>query len=328
MAKSLFIGAMCLLTAIALPAAAQPKEKITYAHLLDPAYDAVMWAINNGKVTSNLIEVETRGLAIPQLIQATSAKQYDAIQTAVIAVPPAQSRGLHMRILAVALQAAPAGEGAGIWVKNDSPIRTAADLKGRTLGTYGLRSTGVTVVRIALNKTYGLNVALEGGDMRLVEIQAPNLPGALAAGQIDAATLIHSQAFRAAQSGEFRVIAQTDKDNIATFGLRFITAINVSYPEKLAARPAAFREFNRMFRESARYVLENRKEVFTAVGRQNNLDPAFFDWWFDKASNVPGFVGEEHIKAIDTVWRLAKELGMIQDYPEARSVVWEEAMRN
>ena len=32
---------------------------------------------------------------------------------------------------------------------------------------------------------------------------APNLPAALAAGQIDAATLIHSQAFKALQTGEF-----------------------------------------------------------------------------------------------------------------------------
>ena len=39
-------------------------------------------------------------------------------------------------------------------------------------------------------------------------------PGALAAGQIDAATLIHSQAFRAMKSGVFRPIAETGRDNI------------------------------------------------------------------------------------------------------------------
>ena len=68
---------------------AQAKEKVTYAYLLDPAYDAVTWAMTNGKVTSDLIAVEARGLAIPQLIQATSAKQYDVIMTAVIAIPSA-----------------------------------------------------------------------------------------------------------------------------------------------------------------------------------------------------------------------------------------------
>src|ERR1043166_8093481 len=91
-----------LIAAPALMTVARPgyaKEKVTYAYLLDPAYDAVTWAMANGKVNSDLITVEARGLAIPQLIQATSAKQYDVIMTAVIAAPPAAARGLELRVL-------------------------------------------------------------------------------------------------------------------------------------------------------------------------------------------------------------------------------------
>ena len=96
-----------LMAAPALMTVARPgfaKEKVTYAYLLDPAYDAVTWAMSNGKVTSDLIDVEARGLAIPQLIQATSAKQYDVIMTAVIAIPPAAARGLELKVLSTALQ--------------------------------------------------------------------------------------------------------------------------------------------------------------------------------------------------------------------------------
>jgi hypothetical protein len=114
---------------IAGPGFAQSKQKVTYAYLLDPAYDAVTWAMTNGKVSSDLITVEARGLAIPQLIQATSAKQYDVIMTAVIAIPPAAARGLELRVLSTALQQSPAGEGAGIWVKSDSPIKDPNALK-------------------------------------------------------------------------------------------------------------------------------------------------------------------------------------------------------
>src|SRR5690348_7288396 len=244
------------------------KEKVTYAYLLDPAYDAVTWAMSNGKVKSDQIEVEARSLAIPQLIQATSAKQYDVIMTAVIAIPPAAARGLELKVLSTALQQSAAGEGAGIWVKSDSAIKNPKELKGKTLGSYALRSTGYTQVRLALIKKYGLNANLEGGDVKQVEIQAPNLPGALAAGQIDAATLIHSQAFRALKSGEFRAIAETGRDNIEAFGMRFISALNVSYPEKLAQRPDAFKEFDRMFRESVQYALTHKDEVFGAVGQK------------------------------------------------------------
>ena len=320
------IAAPALMT-VARPGFAQAKQKITYAYLLDPAYDAVTWAMANGKVVSDLITVEARGLAIPQLIQATSAKQYDVIMTAVIAIPPAAARGLELKILSTALQQSPAGEGGGVWVKSDSPIRNPKELKGKTLGSYALRSTGYTQVRFALAHKYGLNAALEGGDVKQVEIQAPNLPGALAAGQIDAATLIHSQAFRAVKSGEFRTIAETGRDNIESYGMRFVSALNVSYPDRLAARPDAFKEFNRMFRESVRYALANRDEVFDAIGKQTNLPPEFFTWWFEKSSDVPGTFEESHAQAIMKLYELSKEIGMIQGYPDIRTVAWEHALR-
>ncbi len=318
------------LAAPALMTVARPgfaKEKITYAYLLDPAYDAVTWAMTNGKVKSDIVDVEARGLAIPQLIQATSAKQYDVIMTAVIAVPPAAARGLELRVLSNALQQSAAGEGAGVWVKSDSPIKDPKELKGKSLGSYALRSTGYTQVRLALIKKYGLNAALEGGDVKQVEIQAPNLPGALAAGQIDAATLIHSQAFRALKSGEFRPIAETGRDNIEVYGMRFISALNVSYPERLAQRPDAFKEFNRMFRESVGYATSHGDEVFGAVGKQNNLPPEFFKWWFEKSSDVPGTFTEEHAKIIMKFYELSKDIGMIQAFPDIRTLVWEHALR-
>jgi NitT/TauT family transport system substrate-binding protein len=319
-----------LMAAPAVMTLARPgfaKEKVTYAYLLDPAYDAVTWAMSNGKVSSELITVEARGLAIPQLIQATSAKQYDVIMTAVIAIPPAAARGLELRVLSTALQQSSKGEGAGVWVKSDSPFKNPQELKGKSLGSYALRSTGYTQVRLALIKKYGLNAALEGGDLKQVEIQAPNLPGALAAGQIDAATLIHSQAYRALKSGEFRPIAETGRDNIEAFGMRFISALNVSYPERLAQRPEAFKEFNRMFRDSARYALAHSDEVFGMVGKQTNLPPDFFDWWFEKSSDVPGTFEESHAQIINKFYELSKEIGMIQSYPDIRSVVWEHALR-
>lgn len=319
-----------LMAAPAVMTLARPgfaKEKVTYAYLLDPAYDAVTWAMSNGKVSSELITVEARGLAIPQLIQATSAKQYDVIMTAVIAIPPAAARGLELRVLSTALQQSSKGEGAGVWVKSDSPFKNPQELKGKSLGSYALRSTGYTQVRLALIKKYGLNAALEGGDLKQVEIQAPNLPGALAAGQIDAATLIHSQAYRALKSGEFRPIAETGRDNIETFGMRFISALNVSYPERLAQRAEAFKEFNRMFRDSARYALAHGDEVFGAVGKQTNLPPDFFNWWFEKSSDVPGTFEESHAQIINKFYELSKEIGMIQSYPDIRTVVWEHALR-
>ena len=299
------------------------KKKISYAYLLDPAYDAVVWAITNGKVKSDLIEIEARSLAIPQLLQATASKQYDVIMTAVIGLPAAASRGLELRILNTALQQAKPGLGGGVWVKKDSPLQHPQDLKGKTMGSYSLRSTGYTQVRIALQKKYSLNTALQGGDFKQLQIPASNLPAALARGSVDAATLIHSQAYKAIQSGEYRTIAETARDNIEMFKLRFISAVNVSYPEKLQADAEAYMEFIRMFKASVQYALSHRDEVFNAVSKKSGLDPKFFDWWFTNVADVPGDFTREHAKSIDKFYELSAELGVLKKAVPVEPFLWD-----
>ena len=321
------LAALPALYGIAAPVLAQQRSTITYAYLLDPAYDVVTWAMRNGKVPSSTIDVQARALAIPQLIQATSAKQYDVIMAAVVSLPAAVQRGLSVSILATSLRVAPPGEGAGVWVPRDSALKTPQDLKGKTLGSYGLRSTGYTQIRIALAKKYGLNMALEGGDVSQVELQAPNLPGALATGKLDAATLIHSQAYRAMKSGDYRRIAETARDNNEIFKTRFVSAVNIGYPERLSKQPEAYIEFCRVFRESLKYAMANKAEVFGAVGKESGLEPDFFEWWFTKNSEVPGYFSEDHAQAITLFFEQARDLAVLKSYPDIRTLVWDKAPR-
>lgn len=311
----------------ASPLRAQTKPKVTYAYLLDPAYDAVVWAIKNGKVKSSLIDVEASGMLIPQLLQVTSTKQYDVVMTAVIGVPAAAARGLDLRILSAALHASPVGEGGGVWVKKGSPHATVSALKGRTMASYGLRSTGYMFVREAMRLKFGLNMALEGGDVRQVEVQAPNLPAALATGQADAATLIHSQAWRAMQSGEFHNICETNVILNERYG-PLVSAVNVSYPDRLAQRAEHISEFNRMLKASVNYALTNRDEVFGAIAKQANIDRGFLDWWFDRTTRVPAVFGDEHAKAVQTAWTIGRDMGMVTSVPDVRAYTWDKTLRS
>ena len=95
------------------------KELIKFGYLADPSHEAVMWALKNGKVTSDIIEVKADALQIPALIQATVSKTYDVIQTAGMAIPRARSKGLDLRIVGTALRYHTGGEGSDIWVKSD-----------------------------------------------------------------------------------------------------------------------------------------------------------------------------------------------------------------
>lgn len=327
--SALLRASLSILTVAALSMPAAAKETITYAHLLDPAQEGILYAIKSGIVKSDLIDVEAKALAIPALIQSTPTKQYDVVMNAVMAIPFAKRRGLELVVLSAGITAAPGRKGGGIWVKKDSPIKTIADLKGKTLGNYALKSTGTTWLRIALAQKYGLNVSYEGGDLKWVQIPAPSLPTALASDRIDAATLIHSQAYNAEKSGDFRMIANTTEDLHEIFGIDTVSAVLVSYPEKLAARPEAFKEFNRMLKASVDYAVANPDVVGEAVAKQGKISADYFKAWLADYSRTPAVLSSLHLKAMETVWNNAETLGILKpgESPKAEAVVWKHAIR-
>jgi NitT/TauT family transport system substrate-binding protein len=318
---ALFVG---LIGAIAVPAAA--KDTVTFAYLLDPAYEAVVWPIATGKVTGS-IDIDLKALDIPALLQATGAKTYDVIMTAAIGVPQAKAHGLDLTIMATALRNKSfGGKGGDIFVRADSPYHTMADLKGKTIGNYSLPSTGTTLMRIALAKKFGFNVAFDGGDFRWVQIPAAALPGALATKRVDAATLSHSQAYRAEHDHTFRILAPLNGAVNDAVGGPAISAILASYPEKLNARPADFKEFARMILASNDYVRSHKAEVAAAMSKKTNLDPAYFTTWLDDYFDTPMTISATDEKVIQTLWIEAKSLGIIASYPDVKTVVWKDAL--
>lgn len=323
--KTLSMTIAAAVLAAALPAEA--KEKLTYAYLQDPVLEAVMWPLRNGKVTSDKLEIDGKGYQIPVLIQGTATKQWDVVMTAVMSVPRAKEQGLELRVLSTALRYHKSGDGAHVWVKKGSPYKTIADLKGKTIATYGLQSTGITLVRLALWKKYGVNVQFENGDFKWQQLPAPALPGALATDKVEGATLIHSQAYQAAKSGDFVPVAKTAEDMFELFKLRMVSAVNVGYAEKIAAKPELYKEFNRMLKGAIDYTLKNIDDVSKAVGAETKNDPAYFKAWFEQYSDFPAVVTQNDIDAMNKVWALSKELGILKDFPDAKTMIWESAIR-
>jgi NitT/TauT family transport system substrate-binding protein len=323
-------GALALAVAIGWGQTAQPaaaKDTVTFGYLADPSHEAALWALRNGKVKSDLIEVTATPLQIPALIQATAARTYDVIETAAMAIPPARARGLDLLIMGAGLRYHRSGEGAGIWVKKDSPIKSVADLKGKRLAVYSLGSAGITLVRIALHDVYGLNVSLKGGDLSFVEMPAPAMPAALATDKVEAATLIHAQAFKAMQSGEFRPIAQIAQDLIGQFKVRMVSAVIAGYGDKLKAKPETYREFQRVVHASIEYARAHPDEVFPVVGKEFNIEPAFFDAWFSRFSDIPVVLADQDVKAISLLWEKSKALEILKSYPPVNETIWDKALR-
>ena len=88
---------------LAAPPPATAKDKISYAYLIDPALEGVLYGIKSGKVTSPTLDIAATPLPIPALIQSTTTKQYDVVMNAVLSIPRALDQGLKMDVLSTAL---------------------------------------------------------------------------------------------------------------------------------------------------------------------------------------------------------------------------------
>ena len=315
------------LSATGLPAQAIAKDKLTVATYLEPAHLSAFWPLMNGKIASDTLEVEVKNLEIGVAGQAMATKQFDVFEVGALSLEDAAARGLDIKMIGTALRYKLAPAGFGIWVKADAPYKTIADLNGKTVGSYGFKSTVFAIQRMALKDKYHVNVALDDGDFKFVQLPAPNLPGALSTNRIEAATFSHLQSYQARNGKDFRILVDSGKDLKEIYGIPMVTSIFVAYPERLAEKPAAYRELLRMLKASTDYTLAHQDEVFAAVAESTKVSKDFFvDWWANYGT-FPTEISQGDIKALNTVFAKAKEVGLSANPPDLKQAIWDKALR-
>jgi NitT/TauT family transport system substrate-binding protein len=319
----LLSGALAL-AVFASPAAA--KEKLSVALNVDPSHQAMTYALRMGKIKSDIVDLDLHFIDVNTMTQAASTKRFDILQFSALAVPRAITQGLGMKILGISSNGPP-GSGRDIWVKKDSPLKKPEDLKGKTLGVYSLATGSVTLVRIALWKHYGFNVAAEGGDFVMKQMQMASMPAALATGQLDASMLANIQAYQSEKSGNFRSLISTDKINIELFGSRPVAAVFIGYDEKLKAKREAYRAAMILLRDSRNYAKAHPDEVYPAVAAAEHIDEQFLRVWEDRYQGFPVSISDRDVSSLDKLWQWSKELGILPAVVPAATAVWDDAPR-
>ena len=151
--------------------AALAAETITYGSLPDPGYDAVVWAIENGKVSDPNVTIKVeRVSSIPALMQAAMTQQFNLMPNGVLSLPQMRESGLPIKVLSTLLRYHPEGHSADVWVMPNSPYKTIQDLKGKTIAVVSGEAQNVISVRWVISEHFGMNADLVGGDFRWVEM--------------------------------------------------------------------------------------------------------------------------------------------------------------
>ncbi|UCM87716.1 ABC transporter substrate-binding protein [Streptomyces marincola] len=218
----------------------------------------------------------------------------------IVSLLVARSQGVPVRMVSVGARASADAldDGSGQLMAADEGITDVADLRGRTVAVNTLLGINEVAVRTGLER-HGLSA----DDVSLVELPIPNMPAALAAGDVDAAML----------SEPFTTIAEADGAH----------AVPVSYAAMGEGLPIAGWFTSESFAREHPDVLERFTTALERSLRYAEEHPdearAVLDSYLDLADGVsaevtlPGWDPATEPAEIEDVARLTAEAGLIED---------------
>lgn len=240
----------------------------------------------------------------PPLLEAINAGSIDI--GAVGDMPPIFAQAAGAAIVYIAGQ--PITNGQGILVKEDSPIRSLADLRGRRIGfTKGSSAHNVTVM--ALEKA-----GLTYGDVTPVYLSPPDAAAAFARGSIDA-WAIWDPFFAIGERHGGRILVRSielGKTNSFFIGGRDFASRHGSLVHGVV----------RTLAETARWAEANRDKVAQALAAVTGVDLEIQTVAADRSSFAVGELTDDIVATQQAVADRFYRLGLIPRPIVVRDAVW------
>jgi NitT/TauT family transport system substrate-binding protein/sulfonate transport system substrate-binding protein len=181
-------------------------------------------------------------------IEALVSGAIDITHAGSIPLMQARERGLPIWNVADGV-----GDVVGIAVRADSPIKSAADLKGKTLAFPGKGSVPYALIELALEGT-GVQVS----DLTLVVARFPEMPLILERKAVDGFAGTEPFISMLASNGKARILLRTSDKLKLKEGTFIGGTLGVS--EEFARKyPEALKAFLHEFQETSRYIKQNPK---------------------------------------------------------------------
>lgn len=220
----------------------------------------------------------------------------------------ARSQGLPVRVISPGELAGPDIEHAGsaVLVAADSPIRSAAELEGKTIGVVALKDIGDVTIKESLRRK-----GADPAKLKFVEIPFPEMNAELEAGHIDAAWLVEPFTTEARASGA-RVIAYNYVETAPdlTVALYFTTE---QFEEE---NPATVEAFAAAMRRSLSYAQSHSVEVRKIIPTYTEIPTAVA-----KTIVLPTWRPDINRPKLKLLIDLAKEYGLIEESPSLDELI-------
>ena len=238
-------------------------------HIASTAVDdvaPVLWALHTDAFTKAGLDVNLQrmnnGAAVTQ---AVIGGALDLGKSSLLPLINAHARGLPVTLVAPGGMWVSEAPISGILVAKDGPVRTAADLNGKTIATPGITDVSWVATRAWLDQ--------HGGDsttVKFVEVPQYALLGAVAEGRVAAATITVPAYTAALASGKVRLMGAAD-DAIAK---RFMLTAWFTTTAYLASHGPAVARFADVLGRTAPYTNTHPSDTYAMVAEFAGLDPA------------------------------------------------------
>jgi ABC-type nitrate/sulfonate/bicarbonate transport system substrate-binding protein len=184
--------------------------------------------------------------------QAFEAGAIDLAASSANGVIFAAAEGVTAKAIASISRESPRGFSTSYYVKDNSPIKSAADLKGKTVGINGFYTSGHLWLKTALEKN-----GLDDTDVTITPVPFPAMQEALEAGKVDVGMFPQPFAALAEKQAKVRKIFD------AKYGVPFEEELIVliGKDEFLKKNAAAVRAFMEDLKAAMQFYLEKPREA-------------------------------------------------------------------
>jgi NitT/TauT family transport system substrate-binding protein len=242
------------------------------------------------------------------IVPAVVSGQYQFGFSNVVSLLTAKSKGVPVKVVANGNNST--GEdgkdfGSTV-VKGDSPIRTAADLVGKTVAVNSLKNIADTAVRASVRKA-----GADPSKVRMVQMPFPDMPAALDAGRVDAAFTVEPFQSAARAQGA-RSIATSYVDTAPNLTV----AAYFTSEKQLADNPDLVQRFTEAMKESLAYANDHPDEARQIIGTYTEISPDVI-----AAATLPKWPAEINRASVETLAGLAVTDGVITEQPDLNALL-------
>ena len=199
------------------------------------------------------------------IVPAVVSGQYQFGFSNVTSLVLAKSRNLPVKMVSngVASTGQIGKDFGGTVVKPDSPIKTAADLAGRTVAVNNLKNIGDTTIRATVRKAGG-----DPKNIKFVELAFPDMPAALQANRVEAVFVVEPFLTTLVGQGD-RVVAW----NYAEPAPDMTVAAYFTSNQLIAKNPDLVKRFQAAMTESLAYADSHPDEVRGVLATYTKITP-------------------------------------------------------